>query len=58
MAGAVQQPRSLQYYVNREVFYDVTIWVFLIYFVFAWWDLQRSKSLQRAARPDVAASAE
>ena len=49
-------PDLYEYYVNREVFYDVTIWCTLIYFVFAWWDLQRSKSLQRAARPRVAAS--
>ncbi|MBX3686499.1 MAG: hypothetical protein KF909_10200 [Rhodocyclaceae bacterium] len=49
-------PDLYEYYVNREVFYDVTIWCTLIYFVFAWWDLQRSKSLQRAARPGVAAS--
>ena len=40
-------PDLYEYYVNREVFYDVTIWCTLIYFVFAWWDLQRSKSLQR-----------
>ena len=49
-------PDLYEYYVNREVFYDLTIWCTLIYFVFAWWDLQRSKSLQRAARPRVAAS--
>ena len=40
-------PDLYQYYVNRELFYDVTIWCTLIYFVFAWWDLQRSKSLSR-----------
>ncbi len=44
-------PDLYEYYVNREVFYDVTIWCTVIYFVFAWWDLQRSKSLQRAANP-------
>lgn len=38
-------PDLYEYYVNREVFYDVTIWCTLIYFVFAWWDLQRSKAL-------------
>lgn len=37
-------PDLYEYYVNREVFYDVTIWCTLIYFVFAWWDLQRSKT--------------
>jgi len=35
------------YLANRELFYDVTIWCTLTYFVFAWWDLQRSKSFQR-----------
>lgn len=44
-------PDLYEYYVNREVFYDVTIWCTLIYFVFAWWDLQRSKALQRAGQP-------
>ncbi len=39
-------PDLYEYYVNRELFYDLTIWCTLIYFVFAWWDLQRSKSLQ------------
>ncbi len=34
-----------EYYVNRELFYDLTIWCTLIYFVFAWWDLQRGKAL-------------
>ena len=38
-------PDLYEYYVNRELFYDVTIWCTLIYFVFAWWDLQRSKSV-------------
>ena len=36
-------PDLYEYYVNRERFYDITIWCTLIYFVFAWWDLQRSK---------------
>ena len=39
-------PDLYEYYVNRERFYDVTIWCTLIYFVFAWWDLQRSKALR------------
>ena len=38
-------PNLYDYYVNRELFYDVTIWCTLIYFVFAWWDLQRGKAL-------------
>ena len=42
-------PDLYEYYVNREVFYDITIWCTLIYFVFAWWDLQRSKALRRAS---------
>ena len=45
-------PDLYAYYVNREMFYDVTIWCTLIYFVFAWWDLKRSKS----AREDADAS--
>ncbi|ASJ73672.1 purine-cytosine permease family protein [Granulosicoccus antarcticus] len=40
-------PDLYAYYVNRETFYSVTIWCTLIYFVFSWWDLQRSKALQR-----------
>ena len=47
-------PDLYEYYVNRELFYDVTIWCTLIYFVFAWWDLQRSK----AHSADSAAPAE
>jgi purine-cytosine permease-like protein len=39
-------PNLYDYYVNRELFYGVTIWCTIIYFVFAWWDLQRSKSFQ------------
>jgi hypothetical protein len=41
--------------VNRELFYDVTIWCTLIYFVLAWWDLQLSKSMQSTGRPSGAA---
>ncbi len=40
-------PDLYAYYVNREMFYSVTIWCTLIYFVFAWWDLQRSKALDK-----------
>lgn len=39
-------PDLYAYFVNRELFYDLTIWCTLIYFVFAWWDLQRSKSVR------------
>jgi purine-cytosine permease-like protein len=42
------------YYVNRELFYDLTIWCTLIYFVFAYWGLQRSKALHRSAMPGAA----
>ena len=44
-------PDLYAYYVNRELFYDVTIWCTVIYFVFAWWDLQRGKALQRGGKP-------
>jgi cytosine permease len=44
-------PDLYAYYVNRELFYDITIWCTLIYFVFAWWDLQRGKALQRRHQP-------
>lgn len=45
-------PDLYSYYVNRETFYDVTIWCTVIYFVFAWWDLQRSKrAANRASLP-------
>jgi hypothetical protein len=50
-------PDLYEYYVNWEVFYDVTIWCTVIYFLFAWWDLQRSKSLKRAGQPAVEAAA-
>jgi len=41
-------PNLYDYYVNREMFYDLTIWCTVIYFVFAWWDLQRGKALNRS----------
>lgn len=44
-------PDLYEYYVNRELFYDLTIWCTLIYFVFAWWDLKRSKSRQEQSEP-------
>jgi len=40
-------PDTVAYLANREMFYDLTIWCTLVYFVFAWWDLQRSKSFKR-----------
>ncbi len=43
-------PDLYAYYVNREMFYSVTIWCTLIYFVFAYWDLQRSKALDKGAQ--------
>ena len=42
------------YYVNLELFYNVTIWCTLIYFVFAYWDLKRSKGLYRSRMPAAA----
>lgn len=47
-------PDLYEYYVNRETFYDITIWCTLVYFVFAWWDLQRGKALQRKSVAAVA----
>jgi purine-cytosine permease-like protein len=44
-------PDIYVYYVNLELFYDVTIWCTVIYFVFAYWDLKRSKALQRSGMP-------
>jgi purine-cytosine permease-like protein len=46
------------YYVNLELFYDVTIWCTVIYFVFAYWDLQRSKAHHQAQAPAVVQAAE
>ncbi len=51
-------PDLYAYYVNREMFYDLTIWCTLIYFVFAWWDLQRSKSLQNKPEAPVSSGEE
>ena len=44
-------PNLYDYYVNRELFYDITIWCTVIYFAFAWWDLQRSKAATRNQVP-------
>jgi len=43
-------PDLYAYYVNRELFYDITIWCTVIYFVFAWTDLQLSKKMQSSGR--------
>lgn len=50
-------PDLATYHLNREVFYDVTIWCTLIYFVFAYWDLQRAKALCRMQAPQHASPA-
>jgi len=42
-----ESPDLYQYYVNRELFYDITIWCTIIYFAFAYWGLQRSKQFKR-----------
>ncbi len=47
-------PDLYYYYANREMFYDVTIWCTIVYFVFAWWDLKRRKALQRQSEPSGA----
>jgi hypothetical protein len=39
------------YYVNVERFYSITIWCTFIYFIFAYWGLQRSKALHRSGTP-------
>lgn len=44
-------PDLYAYYVNRELFYDLTIWCTVIYFAFAWWDLQLTKRMRSAGRP-------
>lgn len=43
-------PDIYVYYVNLERFYDIAIWCTVIYFVFAYWDLKRSKWLQQKSR--------
>jgi hypothetical protein len=50
-------PNLYDYYVNRELFYDLTIWCTVIYFAFAWWDLQLSKRMQSSERSSGAANA-
>mgnify|MGYP007073196062 CR=1 FL=1 len=41
-------PDIYVYYVNVQLFYDVTIWCTIIYFVFAYWDLKRTKALEES----------
>lgn len=47
-------PDMYVYYVNLELFYDVTIWCTVIYFVFAYWDLKRSKAYAKTRAPAAA----
>lgn len=51
-------PDLYTYFVNRELFYDLTIWCTVIYFVFAYWDLQRHKSINKVASAKARASLE
>jgi cytosine permease len=46
------------YYVNVKRFYSITIWCTVIYFIFAYWDLRRSKAHHQAQAPAVAQVAE
>ncbi|MGO2503427.1 MAG: hypothetical protein ACTH7C_09875 [Cobetia marina] len=50
-------PDLASYEANREMFYDVTIWSTIIYFIFAYWELQRSKALFNKQSPKQAATA-
>ena len=50
-------PDLASYEANRELFYDVTIWSTIIYFIFAHWELQRSKALFNKQSPKQAATA-
>ena len=50
-------PDLASYEANRELFYDVTIWSTIIYFIFAYWELQRSKALFNKQSPKQAATA-
>ncbi|MBM6404363.1 hypothetical protein JQN72_08940 [Phycicoccus sp. CSK15P-2] len=44
-------PDLFEYFLNREMFYAVTIWCTVVYFAFAWWDLQRGKQWRRSQAP-------
>lgn len=50
-------PDLFAYFTNREQFYQITFWCTLIYFSFAYWDLQRSKALNKAHAKKVEAEA-
>lgn len=41
-------PDLYDYYVNRELFYDISIWCTFAYFIFAWWALKRTKAFRQA----------
>ncbi len=42
-------PDLYNYFVNRDRFYSITIWCTVVYFVFAYWNLRRSKALHKKA---------
>jgi len=42
-------PNLYDYYVNVERFYNITIWCTITYFIFAYWDLQRSRATHQSA---------
>ncbi|MDR5901722.1 purine-cytosine permease family protein [Halomonas icarae] len=46
-------PDLASYHLNRELFYDVTIWCTAIYFVFAYWGLKRAKAACRGRPADA-----
>ncbi|MGO2415892.1 MAG: hypothetical protein ACTH7H_09015 [Cobetia crustatorum] len=50
-------PDMATYEANRQMFYDVTIWCTVIYFAFAYWELQRSKALFNNQAPKQASTA-
>ena len=43
-------PDLYDYYVNRELFYDISIWCTFVYFGFAWWGLKRDKAFQKTQK--------
>nr|WP_320016730.1 hypothetical protein [uncultured Desulfobacter sp.] len=49
-------PNLYDYYVNVERFYNITILCTIIYFIFAYWGLQRAKALRRSPTPAQAES--
>lgn len=50
-------PDLYDYYVNREMFYDISIWCTFAYFIFAWWALKRTKTFQKQAQQAAPAQA-